>query len=111
MVRSPSPLLRRLATASLVAAPLVLGAADALAQSCAMCASSFGENDPVSRAFSWSILFMMATPYTVVGLIGAFVFFTYRRAGHRRAAVIDLRRASRLLGRPRPAEDSGGDLT
>jgi len=89
---------------------LVPAAGRAWAQSCAMCGSSFGENDPVSRAFSWSILFMMATPYTVVGLIGAFLFFTYRRAGHRRAAVIDLRRASRPLGRSRPAEDSGGDL-
>ena len=96
----------RLATASVVAASVLLGVADALAQSCAMCASSFGENDPVSRAFSWSILFMMATPYTVVGLIGAFLFFTYRRAGQRRAAVIDLHPASRLL----PVEDSEGDL-
>jgi branched-subunit amino acid ABC-type transport system permease component len=99
--------LRRLAPALVVA----LSAGRAWAQSCAMCGSSFGENDPVSRAFSWSILFMMATPYTVVGLIGAFLFFNYRRAGRRRAAVIDLRRASRLLGRPVPAEDSGGDLS
>ena len=97
---------------SLVSTAYVLAAAAgrAWAQSCAMCGSSFGENDPVSRAFSWSILFMMATPYTVVGLIGAFLFFTYRRAGRRRAAVIDFRSASRLLGRPTPAEDSGGDL-
>ena len=89
---------------------LAAAAGRAWAQSCAMCGSSFGENDPVQRAFSWSILFMMATPYTVVGVIGAFLFFNYRRAGHRRAAVIDLHQASRLLGRSRPVEDSGGDL-
>ena len=89
---------------------LLAAAGRAWAQSCAMCGSSFGQNDPLQRAFSWSILFMMATPYTVVGIIGAFLFINYRRAGNRRAAVIDLRQAARLLGRPRPAEDSGGDL-
>jgi hypothetical protein len=91
-------------------AMLAASVGPAWAQSCAMCGSSFGENDPVSRAFSWSILFMMATPYTVVGVIGAVLFFNYRRAGQRRAAVIDLHHASRLLGRSRPVEDSGGDL-
>ena len=82
-----------------------------LAQSCAMCASSFGQNDPVTRAFSWSILFLMATPYTIVAVIGAFLFFMHRRTpGRRRATIIDLARASRLLGRPRPADGRGGDL-
>jgi len=81
------------------------------AQSCAMCASSFGQNDPMTRAFSWSILFLMATPYTIVGVVGAFLFFMHRRApGRRRATIIDLARASRLLRRPAPAEDSGGDV-
>lgn len=89
---------------------LLLVAGRVWAQSCAMCGSSFGENDPVSRAFSWSILFMIAAPYTVVGLIGAFLFVNYRRAGRSRAAVIDFRRASRVLGRPVRAEESGGDL-
>lgn len=75
----------------------------ARAQSCAMCASSFGENDPVQRAFSWSILFLMATPYTIVGLIGAYLYFTYRRSSRRpRANVVSLARPS--------AEDGQGDL-
>ncbi|HJQ73493.1 MAG TPA: hypothetical protein VJ814_01310 [Gaiellaceae bacterium] len=87
---------------------LLLSAADALAQSCAMCASSFGQNDPMSRAFSWSILFLMATPYTIVGAIGAYLFYTYRRAGRRRAAVLDLDRARGL--RAAPAGSSEGDL-
>ncbi len=99
-------MLRRLTTLLFLA----VATGNARAQSCAMCGSSFGENDPVSRAFSWSILFMMAMPYTVVGLIGAFFFFTYRRAGRRRAAVIDFRRAVRLLRRGAPVEDSGGDF-
>jgi hypothetical protein len=94
--------------ACLVALAVVLAAARAFAQSCAMCGASFGQNDPVQRAFSWSILFLMATPYTVVGLIAGAVFLAYRRAsGSRRGAVIDLRRARR----PLPATGAEGDLS
>jgi hypothetical protein len=89
---------------------LLLAAGDALAQSCAMCTSSFGENDPVSRAFSWSILFMMAMPYTIFGTIAGVLFWSHRRGGRRRAAIIDFARAARLLGRPRRAGRDEGDL-
>jgi len=88
--------------AALAVVPL-LAARSVWAQSCAMCGSSFGQNDPVTRAFSWSILFLMATPYTIVGLIGAYLYFTYRRSSRRpRANVVSLARPS--------AEDSQGDL-
>jgi hypothetical protein len=81
-------------------------ASQALAQSCAMCAASFGPDDPVQRAFSWSILFMMAAPYTIFGSIAAWLFFSYRRApGRRRARIIDLAR----LRHTAPA-GSGGDV-
>jgi hypothetical protein len=97
--------------AACAAAVVLAPATRALAQSCAMCASSFGQNDPMSRAFSWSILFLMATPYTIVGAIGAFLFFMHRRTpGRRRATIIDLARASRFLRRSSPAEGSGGDV-
>ena len=106
-MRSRSALGLRLAAAGLGAAPVLLAAADAVAQSCAMCGSSFGENDPVTRAFSWSILFLMATPYTIVGTIAAVLFYLHRRApGRRRAAVIDLGKAARLVRR-RLAERRG----
>ena len=95
----------RLALATL----LVLPAADALAQSCAMCASSFGENDPMSRAISWSILFMMGMPYAIFGTIAGIVFWTHRRSGRPRAAIIDFGKAARLLGRSLPGR-SKGDL-
>jgi hypothetical protein len=88
---------------SLPAAAVVLAAADALAQGCAMCGSSFGENDPVTRAFSWSILFLMATPYTIVGLIGAYLYYLHRRGGRRpRPAVVRLARS--------PSDGGQGDL-
>ena len=92
--------MRRIAVLAVV---LVLAAHSAWAQSCAMCGSSFGQNDPVTRAFSWSILFLMATPYTIVGLIGAYLYFSYRRSSRRRRATVP------SLARP-SAEDSQGDL-
>ena len=74
---------------ALLGALAVLGdAAGAAAQSCAMCGSAFGADDPIGRAFSWSILFLMAAPYTVVGSIGLWLFFNYRRAEARRRAAV-----------------------
>src|SRR5262249_9046385 len=47
-----------------VAVAAVLGAAaDVLAQACAMCGSALSD-DPLGRAISWSIIFLMAAPYT-----------------------------------------------
>jgi len=81
-----------IATAILALAP----ATRAFAQSCAMCASSFGVNDPVTKAFNWSILFLMAAPYTLVAAVGGWLFFTYRRAaGRSRASVGRLPLATR----------------
>jgi hypothetical protein len=90
-----------------VSGAVVLGtAASAWAQACAMCGSAFGANDPIGRAFSWSILFLMAAPYVIFGSVGGWLFFTYRRAlGRQRAAVVDLD-ARRMPG----SEGSEGDL-
>ena len=81
---------RRWLTGGMVLA-LFLDAPRALAQSCAMCLSSFGPDDPTARAFSWSILFLMAAPYTICGTVAGWLFLMYRRApGRRRASIIDL---------------------
>ena len=81
------------------------GASHALAQGCAMCGSAL-KDDPTGRAISWSVLFLIAAPYTVVGLVGGYIFYTYRRAAaDRRASVIDLFRTRRLARR------SGGDIS
>ena len=72
--------MRRVARSLAFLPAAVLAASDALAQSCAMCGSSFGQNDPMTRAFSWSILFLMATPYTIVGLIGGYLYYIHRRS-------------------------------
>ena len=90
---------------------MLLGATTrALAQSCAMCGASFGPNDPTSRAFSWSILFLMAAPYTIVFTVAAIIIYMHRRApGRRRAAIVDLAKAARLLRRPATAAGHQGE--
>jgi hypothetical protein len=50
----------------------------ALAGACSVCVT--GDNDPTANAFNWSVLFLMATPYTVVGSIAGWLFYKYRRA-------------------------------
>lgn len=60
-------------------AGLALILAPALAGACSVCVTG-GDNDPTTNAFNWSVLFLMATPYTVVGSIAGWLFFKYRRA-------------------------------
>lgn len=40
-------------------------------------------DDPINKGFNWSILFMMAMPFTVFGLVGGTVYFHYRRANRK----------------------------
>ncbi len=55
----------------------------AVANACAVCWA--GDGGPTDNAFNWSVLFLMAAPYTVVGSIAAWLFCTYRRSAARRA--------------------------
>src|SRR5437899_5304864 len=51
-------------------------------------------------AFSWSIFFLMAAPYAVVGAAGGWLFYLYRRAPSRRGAhTRGSGRVLRILGR------------
>jgi hypothetical protein len=50
-----------------------------IAQACAVCITG-GANDPTADAFNASVLFLMATPYLVVGSIAGGLYFVYRRA-------------------------------
>jgi hypothetical protein len=64
-----------------VAALLAVLPADALAQGCAMCKTALdGPMDPTTEAFNVSSLFLMATPYTVVGTLGVWMYLSARRA-------------------------------
>ena len=70
------------------------------AQSCAMCGSSFSPNEPITRAFNASILFLMAAPYALCVGAAASIYLLYRRAAaRRRRSLIPLPvRAHRLHG-------------
>jgi hypothetical protein len=37
-------------------------------------------DEPIAKGFNWSVLFMMAMPFTVFGVIGGSVFYHFRRA-------------------------------
>jgi len=63
-------------------------AGPALAQ-CAMCGSSFAENDPTMHAFNTSVLFMMFAPYTIFFVAAGVVVWLYRRGSTgRRGRVV-----------------------
>jgi len=68
-----------------VAAALVAIAlpAESLAQGCAMCGTYLSANDPRTQAFKTSILFLMIMPFAVVGSVGGWVAWMYRRHGVR----------------------------
>jgi hypothetical protein len=53
--------------------------APALAHACAVCLTGAGD-DPVTDAFNWSVLFLMAAPYTVVGAIAGWLVYAKRRS-------------------------------
>ena len=52
----------------------------AIVLACAVCVSGGGANDPLNDAFNWSVLFLMATPYTVVGSVAGWLVYTHWRA-------------------------------
>ena len=93
----------RFSHAAALLALLGPGASHALAQGCAMCGTAL-KDDTLGRAFSWSVLFLIAAPYSVVGLLGGYIFYAHWRPdARRRASVID------LFKRGRPGRRPGGD--
>lgn len=61
-----------------IAAGLALLANPATIRACSVC---FGDaDDPITAGFNASVLFLMATPYTVMALIGAGLIWACRRA-------------------------------
>jgi heme/copper-type cytochrome/quinol oxidase subunit 2 len=54
----------------------------AIANACAVCWA--GDGGPIEEAFNWSVLFLMATPYAVVGSIAGWLFYAHRRSAAKR---------------------------
>ncbi len=67
---------------ALMAGYIVLMHVPAIAHACAVCWS--GEGDPSADGFNSSVLFLMATPYLVVGSIVGGLVCSYRRAAAKR---------------------------
>jgi hypothetical protein len=79
------------------------------AMACAVCVGS----SPADRGYFWGILFLMAMPFTVGGVIGGWLVYTYRR-GHRdplttSAAKMPTRNVIRQLLARRGATRRDGD--
>jgi len=67
----------------LIAIVAVLADFPAVANACAVCWA--GDGGPVDNAFNWSVLFLMAAPYTIVGSIAAGLFLAHRRSAAKSA--------------------------
>ncbi len=59
-------------------------AATAVVQVCAVWANGASADDAVSDAYNWSVLFLMAMPYVVMGSVAGWIFYFYRRGERRR---------------------------
>jgi len=72
----------RRATVLLVLLCLIISSSAAWA--CPTCKDGLAENDPASQAMAagyfYSILFMMAMPFVIIGTFGSFAYFSIRRA-------------------------------
>ena len=55
-----------------------LACSAAIVNACAVCWA--GDGGPIEEAFNWSVLFLMAMPYAVVGSIAGWLAYSYRRS-------------------------------
>jgi hypothetical protein len=62
--------------------------APGLAHACAVCLTGAGD-DPVTDAFNWSVLFLMAAPYTVVGAVAGWLVYAKRRTAKATTESVD----------------------
>jgi hypothetical protein len=72
------------------------------AHACAVCVT--GAGDPTADAFNWSVLFLMAMPYLVVGSIGGGLFYSYRRAAAKREQAETAEPLVHLAGHEKESE-------
>ncbi|MDQ3831447.1 MAG: hypothetical protein M3361_19555 [Candidatus Tectomicrobia bacterium] len=60
---------------ALLGSGLLVSALPTLAQACAVCVGS----SPEDAGYFWGVLFLMAMPFAVGGLIGGWLWYHYRR--------------------------------
>ncbi len=85
--RNTRPVILAVAVVALV----ILTATDLLA--CPTCKQGLAENDPASRGvaagYFYSILFMMATPFVIIGTFGSAAYISIRRAREQQATDVE----------------------
>jgi heme/copper-type cytochrome/quinol oxidase subunit 2 len=67
----------------------------AVAQACAVCIGG-AAGDRLTDAFNWSVLFLMAMPYTILFSVIGFFFYSYRRAAKKTRGETEKGRPLRL---------------
>ena len=79
----------RVTLSVLVFALVMCATSDVLA--CPTCKDGLAENDPASQAqaagYFYSILFMMAMPFVIIGTFGGAAYLSIRRAREQQASV------------------------
>ncbi|HEY3302475.1 MAG TPA: hypothetical protein VGL70_02945 [Candidatus Binatia bacterium] len=74
------------------------------AHACAVCIGG-AAGDRLTDAFNWSVLFLMAMPYTILVSVAGFFFYSYRRAAKKtggeteKAPVVNLAWTHKESGR------------
>ena len=85
-----------------VSASTALISIPAIANACAVCWG--GDGGPAQDAFNWSVLFLMAAPYTVVGSVAGWLVYTYRRAAAKPEKNETVQRLVQLTLNPEESE-------
>ena len=67
---------------SVFGAWVALISSSSVALACSVCVTA-AANDPTTDAYNSSVLFLMATPYLVVGSVAGWLVYAYRRAATR----------------------------
>ena len=77
--------MRMIENVARVAAPVLIAMfTTGVVSACPTCTEGLGQNDPQGQAiaagFYYSILFMMAMPFTILATFGSVAYFSIRRA-------------------------------
>jgi heme/copper-type cytochrome/quinol oxidase subunit 2 len=68
-----------------IAIGLVCVSLQSAAHACSVCIGG-AAGDRLTDAFNWSVLFLMAMPYSILASVAGFFFYSYRRAARKAGA-------------------------
>lgn len=74
------------------------------AEACAVCLTGASGGDRVADAYTWSVLFLMGMPYTILGSVAGWIFYAHRRAAKKRSAARSKARVYQLAWSQKESE-------